>query len=97
MMTPTDAREQIGWLMMDYCRNCNSKECDDCVPNEAVNLAGAALEKQEPKEPKEQTEEQKKYDVEVCPVCGHIVRSSEYSNKYCAWCGQKINWGERGE
>ena len=31
----------------------------------------------------------------ACPICGGWVGMDEYLNKFCAGCGQAIDWSEQ--
>ena len=42
-----------------------------------------------------QSDVDRKYDVERCPVCGHIVRNSEFREETCKECGQLILLGKK--
>ena len=54
-----------------------------------------ALEKQIPKKPVEMKSTDKlPQGYFACPICGGWVGMDEYLNKFCAGCGQAIDWSE---
>lgn len=57
---------------------------------EASRMAVEALEKQMPKKPKEVVTDDNEYICSLCPVCN----SDLHEEKYCAKCGQAIDWSE---
>jgi hypothetical protein len=55
-----------------------------------------ALEKQIPKKPVEMKSTDKLLqEYFACPICGGWVGMDEYLNKFCAGCGQAIDWSEQ--
>lgn len=55
-----------------------------------------ALEKQIPKKPVEMKSTDKlPQGYFACPICGGWVGMDEYLNKFCAGCGQAIDWSEQ--
>ena len=71
------------------CEDCKSKDCDceyGCLTYWAYITAKKALEKQIPKKPIEHSHFR---TLKICPLC----RSGVNGSNYCAYCGQRINWG----
>lgn len=60
---------------------------------EAKRIAIKTLEKQIPKKPIEMKLTDKLLNgYFACPICSCWVGTDEYSNNYCGFCGQKIDW-----
>ena len=58
-------------------------------------LSISTLEKQIPKKPVEMKSTDKLLQgYFACPICGGWVGMDEYLNKFCAGCGQAIDWSE---
>ena len=85
--------------------NTSDAECDNCEycysqgnfgnQKEAFQMAINALEKQIPKKPIEMKPTDKLMNgYYSCPICGDWVGMDEYSNNYCANCGQVIDWSD---
>ena len=94
-MTEKEAIEHIKKRIC--CEQPVAHHCrDNCLYGEsecAFGLAIKALEKQIPKKPRGDLHCVPHFR---CPSCTSSVRTYVNSTKipYCAWCGQKIDWGE---
>lgn len=90
------AEEAIYGLAKFNCEKCSHKNEENCgydyEPDCAIYMAVEALEKQRPKKPEEaEACLVIKETTSACPVCGSTITSEE---KYCHWCGQRIDWSE---
>ena len=94
-MTESEAIEELKHSIVSYeVQNRNNITCD--LTREVLNMAINALEKQIPKKPAEMKPTDKLLqEYFACPICGGWVGMDEYLNKFCAGCGQAIDWSEQ--
>ena len=100
-MTESEAKKYM--LIEKECinRDCN-RDCANCDIvqnvedlNNAYDIAINVLGKQIPKKPVEMKPTDKLLqEYFACPICGGWVGMDEYLNKFCAGCGQAIDWSD---
>ena len=79
------------------CEDCNLYPCDHTDASDLARIAISALEKQMPMEHHHTTvgvcSGGEKIRTSICPNClGCILTVEEEFPKFCAWCGQAIDW-----
>ena len=88
-----DSKKVIETL--DYIKYCNDyKGCRESI---AIEMAKAAYEKQIPMEHHHTIVREcsggEKVRTSICPNClGCILTVEEEFPRFCAWCGQAIDW-----
>jgi hypothetical protein len=94
-----DAKEAIKRIE-DHNRVHFAKEYPRAILiTEALNMAVEALKKQNPMEHHHtvvcECSGGEKIRTSICPSClGCIMTVEEEFPRFCAWCGQAINWKE---
>ena len=93
-MKAKEALHEISTMVFRNTDNFEMRISKGCYKN-LVN----ALEKQIPK-PKYYQYEQNVKDTQmltVCPECKLCtITNINYKPKYCCWCGQALEWNEKG-
>jgi hypothetical protein len=91
-MTPEESFNVV--VKYGFCGNCRRKfegeHCIKCDCYQRVKFIKEALEKQVPKKPV--SVNITRIDYPQCPICGRTLWKN--SEKYCASCGQRIDWSE---
>ncbi len=79
----------IKTLKITHCKGCNDYgDCETCY----IGVAIADMEKQIPKKPNEEQKDCVEATIPRCPNC-----YSMFIEKYCAKCGQALDWSEEND
>lgn len=90
LLHPDTTGEAIAEI--EYYHGFSGKKAAICAIEDALELACEAMGKRVPKKPVIDPVD----CAEVCPNCKSTGIREDYGapNKYCADCGQAIDWGE---